>query len=139
MKPKEKIVTFKASLEYMELIDRLCAALKLDRSKTIRLALDEAVEKYISQGFRGDIFVMDTKTYHATIMSFSDRMNRVGELEMEIKSLESLLESSNPKRAESWKHQKRFKEIERTQGKGAAAHYHKKLLKNPNPDKPEPK
>ena len=49
MKSKEKIVTFKASSEYIELIGRLGATLKLDRSKTIRLALDEAVEKYISK------------------------------------------------------------------------------------------
>ena len=33
MKSKEKIVTFKASSEYIELIDHLGAALKLDRSK----------------------------------------------------------------------------------------------------------
>ena len=128
MKPKEKIVTFKASSEYMELIDRLGAALKLDRSKTIRLALDEAVDKYISKGFHGDIFIMDTKTYHATIMSFSGRMKRVDELEKEIANLESLLQTSNPKRAESWRHQKRLKEIERTQGKGAALQYHKKYI-----------
>ncbi|HJO63297.1 MAG TPA: ribbon-helix-helix protein, CopG family, partial [Desulfobacterales bacterium] len=104
MKSKEKIVTFKASSEYIELIDHLGAALKLDRSKTIRLALDEAVEKYISKSFLGDIFIMDTKTYHATIMSFSDRIKKVNELEKEITRLESLLETSDPKRAESWKH-----------------------------------
>ncbi len=128
MELKEKIVTFKASLEYMELIDRLCAVLKLDRSKTIRLALDEAVKKYASKSFCGDITVMDTKTYHATLMSFSDRINRLDELEKEIERLESLLETSNPKRAESWKHQKRLKEIERTQGKAAALQYHKKTI-----------
>ena len=131
MKSKEKIVTFKASSEYIELIDRLGAALKLDRSKTIRLALDEAVKKYISKSFLGDIFIMDTKTYHATIMSFSDRIKKVNELEKEITRLESLLETSDPKRAESWKHQKRLKEIERTQGKTAALQYQKKYIEEP--------
>ncbi|MFQ5486132.1 MAG: ribbon-helix-helix protein, CopG family, partial [Desulfobacterales bacterium] len=119
MKSKEKIVTFKASSEYMELLERLCAVLKLDRSKTIRIALDEAVEKYVSKSICGDIIVMDTKTYHATLMSFFDRINRLNELEKEVERLESLLETYDPKQAESWKHQKRLKEIERTQGRGA--------------------
>jgi hypothetical protein len=64
-------------------------------------------------------------------MSFSDRIKKVDELEKEIARLESLLETSNPKRAESWKHQKRLKEIERTQGKTAALQYQKKYIEEP--------
>ena len=78
---KEKNIVFRAAPEYLEKLDALGAKFGLDRSKTIRLAIDESIEKHINPGFHGTYFVVDAQVYSRNI----------SELINEIKYLKSKL------------------------------------------------
>lgn len=75
---KYKLITFRVERPHLDRIDRLAKRLKVGRSQTIRLALDEAVAKYLEPGFRGEITAMNTKALDSILTALG---NRIRELE----------------------------------------------------------
>lgn len=74
--PKGKMINFKASAEYLGMLDKLGSELSLDRSKTIRVALDEAIEKHIAPGYKGELIVVPFGHYQDIFKSFEIRLKR---------------------------------------------------------------
>ena len=64
---EEKIISFRADKDYLEKIDALGKVYELDRSKTIRVLLDEAIRKHVSKGYQGEFIVFDSKTFFKMI------------------------------------------------------------------------
>ncbi|NQT70083.1 MAG: hypothetical protein HQ552_10930 [Desulfobacteraceae bacterium] len=73
--PKGKMINFKASAEYLDKLDALGSKLGLDRSKTIRVALDEAVGKYTSPGYK-ELMVIPFEQYRDIFKAFEMELER---------------------------------------------------------------
>ncbi len=71
---KELRVMFRIEKPHLDKIDRLAKRLKLTRSQTIRLSLDEAVGKHLEPGYRGEIITMDKKALDSLLMALHNRI-----------------------------------------------------------------
>lgn len=76
--PKYKFMSFRANWAYVQKVKKLSAKLRMGTSETIRLALDEAIGKHLSPGYRGEIIVVDKKALDNILMALH---NRIYELE----------------------------------------------------------
>lgn len=74
---KYKLVTFRVERPDFDRIDRLAKRLKVGRSQTIRLALDEAVAKYIEPGFRGEIVTVNKKDLDVLLTALHCRIEEL--------------------------------------------------------------
>jgi len=77
MVSKGQIVTFKADSQYLEKLNELSRELKLDRSKTIRLALDEMIAKYTEPGYKGEMTVVNNEFLDLFMERISRRMREL--------------------------------------------------------------
>lgn len=71
---KYKLITFRAEKPHLDKIDRLAKKLKLTRSQAIRLSLDEAVEKHLEPGYRGEIITVDKKALDKILVALHGRI-----------------------------------------------------------------
>jgi len=71
---KYKLLNFRVEEPHLNRIDRLARKLKVSRSQAIRLCLDEAIEKYVEPGYKGEIAVINTKQIDLIIKSLVKRI-----------------------------------------------------------------
>lgn len=112
---KDVKVMFRIGKAHLDKVDQLAKRLKVKRSQTIRLCLDEGIEKYLEPGFKGRLQVLNTEFLNTIIGNLG---NRIRELENPEGTLGSRVRES----AEAVK---RVDEL-RKQGKGKEAN---KLLR----------
>lgn len=117
---KGQIITFKADEEYLGMLDKLAEVLCLDRSKTIRVALDDAIAKYGTPGYQGDLVVIDPKALGKILTAHMDRVRMLErELERE-KFLSAFDVAERPKMESHYEHQEIMREVLRKKGEAEA-------------------
>ena len=75
--PKYKFMSFRANWAYVQKVKKLSAKLRMGTSETIRLALDEAIGKHLSPGYKGEIVVVNTKALDNILMALYDRIHEL--------------------------------------------------------------
>ena len=78
-KRTEKTLTFKAEQECVRKLQFLSKVLKIDRSKAIRLAIDDAFDKYVSPGSNREFYVLDKDALPQAISHMRELSERLGE------------------------------------------------------------
>jgi len=89
MAQKDKSIVFRAEPEYLDKIDAL--GLKLggvNRSKAIRLAVDEAIIKHVDPGFKGELMVFPAESFDSIVRHYQDRADIAG---LESKTLKHVI------------------------------------------------
>ena len=74
MTSKQNSIVFRVDDQYLSLIDSLAEKLGLDRSKAIRVGVDDAVEKYVSPGFKGEITVLPFEHFRDIVNSYESQL-----------------------------------------------------------------
>jgi hypothetical protein len=131
---KEKLYGFKGDPFYGEKLDKLGKVLSLDRSKSMRLAIDEAFAKYVSPGHQGELFVADSATFDKSIKALTDEIFELRKTLKDVKEIsilyEESLEEKSPgtpsKLKRGWEHHQKCIEIAKRDGIEAGMEYHLK-------------
>jgi len=75
--PKYKFMSFRANQAYVGKVKKLSAKLRIGTSETIRLALDEAIGKHLSPGFKGEVVVVDKKALDSILTALHSRIREL--------------------------------------------------------------
>jgi len=81
------VFSFKADDKKLQ---ALMDSLGLDRSKAIRFAIDDAIERYAIPGYKKEIVVLNSEQFNSLIKS---RQDRIHELEKEVNRYRGILDS----------------------------------------------
>jgi hypothetical protein len=74
---KDQRIVFLADAEYAERIDELVQKTKLaSRAQVIRLAIDEAMEKYLNSSHSGGYMVLDKKAIRETLRASEEQLRQ---------------------------------------------------------------